>query len=76
MAGSTASNDRQAALSQPEKPGHPALARPVIAPATNDKEAFTRIVVGQSQVSGKAATVSFTVVRPPRTGVAAALSAR
>ncbi len=66
MAGSTASSGRQAALSQAERLGPPALARPLIAPGTPDEEAFTRIAVGRSKVGAETATVSFTVERPAR----------
>ncbi|HXW78422.1 MAG TPA: MFS transporter, partial [Acidimicrobiales bacterium] len=64
MAGSTASSGRQAALSQAEKLGPPALARLLISPGTTGEEAFTRIVVGRSRVVGGRATVLFTVQRP------------
>ena len=64
IAGSTASSGRLAALSQAAKVGPPALARALIALGTTNEEAFTRIVVGRSIVSGSTATVFFTVVRP------------
>ncbi len=64
VAGSTASSGRQASLSEAAKLGPPPLARVLIAPGTTGEEAFTRIVVGQSVVAGRTASVPFTVVRP------------
>ncbi|HTV11003.1 MAG TPA: MFS transporter [Acidimicrobiales bacterium] len=74
MAGSTASSGRQASLSQAEKLGNPSLARSLIVPGTEDKGAFTRIIVGSAAVSGKVATVPFTVVRPTHSGAPSAIS--
>ena len=74
MAGSTASSGRQAALSQAEALGPPALAKVLIAPGTHNEEAFNRISTGSTKVSARTARLQFWVVRPARPPAPTSLS--